>query len=106
MTYFATRATKSKKDGSDSVFGLNFKNFGEWAEVSRTAARLNRGAFHFFEKVYEIFRTKGFADFDGFFLKTKGLLPKVFKIFWDALRVRLEQGQLKSSKSKPNHRDS
>ena len=46
-----------------------------------------RGAFHSFEKAYEIFfRTKGFLRiFDGFFLQTKGFLPKAYEIFWSEM---------------------
>ena len=42
-----------------------------------------QGAFHSMEIAYEIFfRTKGLLRiFDGFFLKTKGFLPKVYEIF-------------------------
>ena len=39
----------------------------------------HRGAFHSFEIAYEIFSEQ--KDFYGFFLKTIGLLPKMYQIF-------------------------
>ena len=41
-----------------------------------------RGASLIGKSVRDFFRTKGFKRiFDGFFLKTKGLLQKVYEIF-------------------------
>ena len=41
------------------------------------------GQFTYWKSVRDFFRTKGFIRiFDGFFLKTKGFLPKVYEIFW------------------------
>ena len=41
-----------------------------------------RGTSLIGKSVRDFFRTKGFKRiFDGFFLKTKGLLPKVYEIF-------------------------
>ena len=47
----------------------------------------NRGAFHSMEKAYEIFsEQKGsIRIFDGFFLKTKEFLPKVYESFWSEM---------------------
>ena len=42
-----------------------------------------RGTSLIGNSVRDFFRTKGFTRiFDGFFLKTKGFLPKVYEIFW------------------------
>ena len=36
------------------------------------------------KSVRDSFKTKGFIRiFDGFFLETKGFLPKVYEIFWE-----------------------
>ena len=42
------------------------------------------GHFTLSKKRMRFFRTKGFLRiFGGFFLKTKGFLPKVYEIFWE-----------------------
>ena len=42
----------------------------------------SRGTSLIGKSVRDFFRTKGFTRiFDGFFLKTKGFLPKVYEIF-------------------------
>ena len=44
------------------------------------------GQFTYWKSVRDFFRTKGFIRiFDGFFLKTKGFLPKVYEIFWSEM---------------------
>ena len=52
---------------------------------SRTLFRKDpEGHFTHWKKRTRFFRTKGFIQiFDGFFLKTKGFLPKVYEIFWE-----------------------
>ena len=52
--------------------------------------RQMRGALHSLEVAYEIFfRTKGFPrTFEGFFLKTKGFLPKVYESFVSEIPVK------------------
>ena len=43
-----------------------------------------RGTSLIGKSVRDFFRTKGFIRiFDGFFLKAKGFLPKVYEIFWE-----------------------
>ena len=38
------------------------------------------------KSVRDFFRTKGFLRiFDGFFLETKGFLPKAYEIFWSEM---------------------
>ena len=44
-------------------------------------------AFHSFEKAYEIFSEQ--KDFYGFFLQTKGFLPKAYEIFWSEMPLDL-----------------
>ena len=47
----------------------------------------DRGAFHSFEKAYEIFSEQKdfFRIFDGFFLQTKEFSPKAYEIFWSEM---------------------
>ena len=47
---------------------------------------VDEGQFTYWKSVRDFFRTKGFIRiFDGFFLKTKGFLPKVYEIFWSEM---------------------
>ena len=53
------------------------------AELSLTKPR---GISLLRKSVRDFFRTKGFLRiFDGFFLQTKGFLPKAYEIFWSEM---------------------
>ena len=49
-----------------------------------------QGALHSLEKRMRFFQNKGFLRIlDGFFLKTKRFLPKVYKIFWSEMPLAI-----------------
>ena len=51
-----------------------------------------RGTSLIGKSVRDFFRTKGFTlIFDGFFLKTKGFLPKVYEIFGSEMPLALKR---------------
>ena len=59
------------------MFLAKANRFSSMYNHSRT-----RGTSLIGKSVRDFFRTKGFMRiFDGFFLKTKGFLPKVYEIF-------------------------
>ena len=78
-----TQKTNEKSVRSESFLvnlkTMNFKSKQEQLYDSE-------GQFTYWKSVRDFFRTKGFIRiFDGFFLKTKGFLPKVYEIFWSEM---------------------
>ena len=58
----------------------------ELHDLERGKTKTSEGQFTCWKRVRDFFRTKGFIRiFDGYFLKTKGFLPKVYEIFWSEM---------------------
>ena len=64
--------------------GLGGRVFGQ--PNIRLASCKPRGISLLQKSVRDFFRTKGFLRIsDGFFLQTKGFLPKAYEIFWSEM---------------------
>ena len=62
-----------------------------------------RGTSLIGKSVRDFFKTKGFIwIFDGFFLKTKGFLPKVYEIFGSEMPLALCMVQSRGQQFKNN----
>ena len=75
-TFFSQRVINQWNDLPASI--INLTSVPEFDKA--------RGTSLIRKSVRDFFRTKGFIRiFDGFFLKTKGFLPKVYEIFWSEM---------------------
>ena len=92
----------NQTSSTDAIsFGFFSKTFIWSCTVLQThlpRVNITEGQFTYWKSVRDFFRAKGFIRiFDGFFLKTKGFLSKVYEIFWS--EMPLEHNRVSRSPS-------
>ena len=79
LTLPATKLPVALRSRSRPACGI-----GKTSTLSFYSWVSSRGTLLIGKSVRDFSRTKGFIRiFEGFFLKTKGFLPKVYEIFWE-----------------------